>query len=260
MHIYLCESFLVYMHLSFHFPCMPTCTCIGLWCIGCVCVCFWQAVGKPAEQSEKSEVLNPIHPFEPRPQEQHLSPTAFHTLITRMLSLISLLVWNLSPSVVAPQFTDGRMPIAGFFASQKLVTVIRWVSLTVGSVLPCSSSIVRFTSESSHIEYTGFLFRHLVLSGGWNCSICAKTSSILSEKLCMFSVISMPCQGRLSVYMHACSIIFLISSSRCWESADYMSMRDLLVMPGKVYVCECLCTVCMYVCWKSGIDYVCRGV
>lgn len=59
----------------------------------CACVCFWQAVGKPAEQSK---ALNPIHPFEPRLQEQHLSPSAFHTFITRMLGLISPPVWNVS--------------------------------------------------------------------------------------------------------------------------------------------------------------------
>lgn len=37
-----------------------------------------------------SEVLNLVHSFEPKLQEQHLSPSAFHTLITAMFSLISL--------------------------------------------------------------------------------------------------------------------------------------------------------------------------
>ena len=64
---------LLYKHMHLH----------RLWCIHRMCA---RVSGRPAE---RSEALNPVHLFEPGLQEQHLSPSAFHALITRMFGLIS---------------------------------------------------------------------------------------------------------------------------------------------------------------------------
>ncbi len=102
-------------------------------CKGCLRVlCFCARFsGKPSVNQQSgskqgaSEALNPVHLFEAALQEQHLSPSAFHTLITRMFGLISLPVWNLWGGL---QFTHRQMAVAAFTAGQRLVSDIRCVT------------------------------------------------------------------------------------------------------------------------------------
>lgn len=80
--------------------------CVGLSHTGPVHACVFVLLAS-CRQTSRAKPWIPSTPFEATLQEQHLSPAAFHTLITWMLSLIFPPLWNLSTSEVAPHFTDG---------------------------------------------------------------------------------------------------------------------------------------------------------
>ncbi len=183
MHVCLCDIFVYASHLR-------TCTYMGLWCIGCVRAFVFLAGCRQTSRAKRSE-SGSKGSLESRPRfwtqtPRNLSPSAFHTLITRMFSLISLPVWTLSLSEVAPQVTDRHMAVAAFSAGQNLVTDIRCVTLTVGLVslalLPVS--VLHLNHVISNI--LDLFFATLVLSGGRDYSVCAETRSTLSaERLCV---------------------------------------------------------------------------
>lgn len=167
------------MHLFFYIPCTRTCTCRGLWCVGCVHACVRVFLARPSASRQNeakpwisSTFLNSDF------QEEHLSPSD---------SINHDVQSNFSPilktSEVAPQFTDRRMAIAASSAGQRLVTDRRCVTLTLGSVLPCSSSSVCVASESSHIR--DLFFATSAMSGGRDCSVCAETRSTCQLKGCV---------------------------------------------------------------------------
>lgn len=139
-------------HLSLHFLCivfvhahMCTCFCVG--CIGtCMWMCFWQQRNKkPNEWSLESSPLKPgsknniSHPL----LSIHSSPGCSASFLLQSEAYL--------PVRWPCKFTHSNMTIPGFPGSQRHITVRGWVFLTVGPVLPCSSSNVCFTSKSSHI-------------------------------------------------------------------------------------------------------------
>lgn len=137
-----------------------------------------------------SEVLNLVHSFEPKLQEQHLSPSAFHTLITAMFSLISLPLWKL--------FLWGGLSVRGQARGRPKAchwynVELKTVGFVLTSLLPLS--VLHLTQFISHT--LDFFFVTVVLSG--DCSVFAQTESLL--KGCMSVLNALP---READCMHAC--------------------------------------------------------
>lgn len=164
-----------------------------------------------------SEVLNLVHSFEPKLQEQHLSPSAFHTLITAMFSLISLPLWKL--------FLWGGLSVRGQARGRPKAchwynVELKTVGFVLTSLLPLS--VLHLTQFISHT--LDFFFVTVVLSG--DCSVFAQTGKS-AERLHECS----ECIAKRG-WLYAC----VHTVWACWRSEDDISLRDLLDVPGWVSV------------------------